>query len=476
LGGYTAKVLLSLPPDIHDLEIYKITGMNAPPLGLAWIASVLEKNNHKVKIIDTPTLKVDTKKFIEIVSEWKPDIIGLSLQTPTAPRGYKIISVLKDLFPDIPIVVGGTHPTYMYEEALNHGADIVVRYEGEYTMLELVDTIERHGMDPRYLQGVKGIAFKNKNKETIVTPYRPLIMNLDELPFPARHLLPMDKYTLFNKPIKIAHVMASRGCPYGCIYCSTSYFWGRRIRFRSAKNVADEIEDIVNKYNVRAIVFTDDELTINKKFMYEFIKEIKERRLDISFACGSRVDHVDKDFLRYLYENGCSALYFGVESASQDTLNKIGKNITVDQAIRVFQWIKELKGFASGSFILGFPWETLDDMKNTIELAIKIDPNYAQFTALTPYPGTPLYEYALKHNLIVDWNWEHYTTLKPVMKGFYFSAEELGKMLIYAYRRFYLRLSFLARELKAARLRDLALILAKEAARYLADAFKDLIK
>ena len=470
------KVLLALPPDTHDLEIYKITGMKAPPLGLAIIASVLEEKGHKVKIIDSPTLELDTESFISEVKEWKPDIIGISLQTPLAPRGYKTIRLLKSLYPDTPIVVGGVHPTYMYEEAINEGADIVVRFEGEYTMLELADLFEKEDLKSERLKNVHGIAFRDRDGRIVATPPRPLIMNLDELPRPARHLLPIDRYTLFNKPIKIAHVMASRGCPYGCIYCITSYFWGRRIRIRSARNVADEIEEIVNKYNIKTIVFTDDELTINRRFIYDLIKEFRERRLDITFACGSRVDHVDKEMLKLLYENGCSAIYFGVESASQETLDKIGKKITLEQAVKVFQWVKELKGFASGSFILGFPWETIDDMRKTIDFAIRLDPDYAQFTVLTPYPGTPLYEYALQHDLIVDRNWEHYTTLRPVMRGFYFTAKQLEKMLVEAYRRFYLRTSFILREIRSGRIKDLAPLLAKEAARFLFEAIKKVVR
>ncbi|MCD6428124.1 MAG: cobalamin-dependent protein [Desulfurococcales archaeon] len=465
------KVLLALPPDIHHLEIYRVTGMNAPPLGLAWIAAVLEQNGHKVKIIDTPTLKVTLKDFIAEVKSWSPDLIGISLQTPTAPKGYRAILELKKELPDVPIIVGGTHPTYMYEEALNNGADVVVRGEGEYTTLELVNTIESRGMDFNELKKVDGIAFRGRDGKIVVTKPRPFIHDLDELPWPARHLLPMDKYTLFNKPIRIAHIMASRGCPYGCIYCITSYYWGRKIRFRSAENVVKEIEYLVEKYNAKQIVFSDDELVVNRKFMYDMIRGLKERGLDVTFACGARVDHVDREYLKFLYDSGCIALYFGVESASQATINRIGKKITLDQALKVFQWIKELKGFATGSFILGFPWETIDDMKKTVDFAIKLDPAYAQFTVLTPYPGTPLFELAVKNNLIVDWNWEHYTTVKPVMRGFHFTAEQLGKMIMYAYRKFYIRFSFLWRELRAGRLKDLFSIIAREIGRMLSEVF-----
>jgi len=455
------RVLLALPPSIHELEIYKVAGMNAPPLGLAWIAAVLERDGHKVKIIDSPTLKLDEKKFLHEVKSWHPDVIGLSLQTPMAPKGYRAIRLIRNELPDTIIIVGGTHPTYMYDEALDNGADVVVRGEGEETASELLRVIEKHGLDKQLLRSVRGIAFRDNGK-TVLTEKRPFIENLDSLPWPARHLLPMDKYTVFNKPIKIAHVMASRGCPYGCKYCITSYYWGRRIRFRSAENVADEIQYLVEKYHVDKIVFSDDEFVVNRRFVTQLIKELKERGIELPFACGARVDHVDKNYLKFLYDSGCVALYFGVESASQETIDRIGKKITIDQVVRVFRWVKELKGFATGSFILGFPWETIDDMKRTVEFAIKLDPSYAQFTVLTPYPGTPIYEMAVKDNLIEDWNWEHYTTVKPVMRGYNFTREQLGKMLTYAYRKFYLRFSFLWRELRAGRLKDLLQVIRKE--------------
>ncbi len=456
------RVLLTLPPGIHRLEIYRITGMKAPPLGLAYLAAVLEEAGHKVKIIDTPTLEMEPDEWIREVKSWNPDIIGFSLLTPTAPRGYKAAKLVKEeLGDDIPVIAGGPHPSFMFEEALKNSIDIVVIGEGEYTTKELIDTIEKHGLDPDKLADVKGIAYKYDGK-IHVTPPRPLITNLDKLPWPARHLLPMDKYTLFNKPIHIAHVMAGRGCPYGCMYCSTSYFWGRRVRYRSPQNVADEIEFLVNKYKVKQIVFVDDEFTLVKRFVYGFLGELKKRKLDIQFACGARVDHMTKQYMKDLYNNGCVVLYFGVESGNQETLDRIGKKITLDQARRVFQWVKELKGFATGSFILGFPWETIEDMKRTVDFAVELDPNYAQFTVLTPYPGTPLFKYAVEHNLVEDWNWEHYTTIKPVMRGFSFTRDQLGKMIRYAYRKFYLRWGFIYREMKAGRFFDLAGILTKE--------------
>ena len=455
------RILLTLPPGIHRLEIYRITGMKAPPLGLAWIAAVLEEEGHEVAILDSPTLELDEGEWPHRVKEFKPDIVGISMLTPTSLRGYRAARLLREEMPDVILVAGGQHPTAMFREALSNGFDVVVIGEGEYTMRDLASVIEKWGLDPERLKRVDGIAYRVNGRVRVTRPRR-FIENLDELPWPARHLLPMERYTLFNKPIRVAHVMASRGCPYGCMYCSTSYFWGRRIRFRSARNVAEEVEYIHDRYGAKYVVFADDELVINKRFVREWIREMRERGLDLEFACGARVDHVNREFMKFLYDNGCAIIYFGVESANQLTLDRIGKRITLEQARRVFQWKKELGGAAMGSFILGFPWETVEDMKRTVEFAVRLDPDYAQFTALTPYPGTPLFDYAKNLGLIEDWNWEHYTTIRPVMRGFTWTRRDLSRLLKYAYRRFFLRPGFLWREARRGHLGDMAGILLRE--------------
>ncbi len=469
------RVLLALPPDVHELEIYKIAGMNAPPLGLAYIAAVLERAGHEVRIIDSPTLRVTMDRFLSMVREFKPDVVGISLQTPLAPKGYRVAKRLKEEFPDIILVAGGPHATYMVDEALSNGFDVVVKFEGEYTTLELINALERHGLSPEVLKQIRGIAFRDREGRIVETPRREFIENLDELPFPARHLLPMDKYTVFGKSIRAAHVMASRGCPYGCVFCSTSYFWGRRIRFRSATNVADEVELLVERYGAKYVIFTDDELTSSRKFVYDLVNEFKQRKLDVVFTCGARVNHMDREFMKFLVDNGCVGLYFGVESGSQRILDLIRKRITLDQARKVFEWAKELKAFAVASFIIGFPWETIEDVEKTIRLSIELDPSYAQFTVATPYPGTPLFYYALEHNLIEDWNWEHYTTVRPVMRGFYLDLKTIARLLQEAYLKFYARWSFLVRELKAGRLGALIPRILKAVASRIVDVLKSVL-
>ncbi|MET1159805.1 MAG: radical SAM protein [Thermoprotei archaeon] len=457
------KILLTLPPGIHDLEIYRVVGAKVPPLGLAYIAAALEKAGYKVRVLDTASLEMGLDEWIREIKSWKPDIIGFSLLTPTTPRGYLAAKIVKEeVDPNIPIIAGGPHPSFMYSEALANGIDVVVIGEGEYTMLELANVIEKHGLDPDKLANVKGIAFRDRDDRVRVTPPRPYIRDLDKLPWPARHLLPMDKYTLLNKPVRVAHVLATRGCPYGCMFCVSSYFWGRMVRTRSPSDVASEIEYLIDKYKVKYVFFTDDELTINKRFVYALLREFDERGIDIEFSCGSRVDHVDRELLRELAKHGCTAIYFGVESADQNTLNRIGKRITIEQVVRAFNLAKNEGISTIGSFILGFPWEHIDDMKKTIEFAIKLDPNYAQFSVLTPYPGTPLFNYAKSYGLIEDWSWEHYTGIHPVMRGFYFTRKQLGRLLKYAYRKFYLRPKFVLREIGSNRFFGVIRVLARE--------------
>ncbi|MEM1914346.1 MAG: radical SAM protein [Candidatus Nezhaarchaeales archaeon] len=450
IRGLMAKVLLAVPPGCEELEIYRVTGIKAPPLGLAWIASVLENHGHEVKIIDSPTLGLSTSEFAKIVKSWCPDLVGLSSLTPTIKLAYKAAKVVKAVDRNINVVIGGVHATFMWREVLNEcpHVDYVVLGEGEESMPQLVECLEK-GVKPR---SVPGIAMRNEDGEPTCTgPWR--FVDLEALPPPARHLLPMDKYTVLGKPIRVAHLMASRGCPYGCIFCVTSYYFGRRVRFRKVENVLNEVEECIDRYKARTLIFTDDEFTINRKWIESFLKGLKDRGLDVEWTCGARVDSVDERLLLKMYSSGCKAIYFGVESGSQETINKIGKRISLSQVKKVFEIIKRIGCSAVATFMLGFPWETVDDMRQTMKFALKLDPDYAQFTYVTPYPGTPLYEMAKKHNLIVDHEWSHYTTIRPVMRGFFFTLKDVETVFKEAYLRFYGRLKFLVKHIKSGTLK-----------------------
>jgi magnesium-protoporphyrin IX monomethyl ester (oxidative) cyclase len=412
---------------------------------------VLEGHGHEVKIVDSPTLSLSMGDFVKIVKSWNPDVVGLSSLTPTIRLAYKAARAVKVVDRDIKVVMGGVHSTFMWREVLEECpyVDYVVLGEGEETMSQLVEVLEKEAK-PR---GISGIALRNESGGVVQTGSWKLV-DLEKLPLPARHLLPMDRYTVFDKPVRVVHIMASRGCPYGCIFCATSYYFGRRVRFRRVEQVLDEVAECVDKYKTKTFAFTDDELTINKKWFESFLKGLRERGLDIQWTCGSRVDSVDERLLTRMFSSGCTTIYFGVESGSQETIDKIGKRIDLRQAEKVFETIKKVGGSAVATFILGFPWETVDDMRKTIKFALKLDPDYAQFTYATPYPGTPLYEMAKKHELIVDRDWSHYTTVRPVMRGFHFSIEDVEALFKEAYTKFYVRLKFLVRQIRLGLFKD----------------------
>ncbi|HDI46267.1 MAG TPA: radical SAM protein, partial [Candidatus Methanomethylia archaeon] len=308
------------------------------------------------------------------------------------------------------------------------------------------------------LKEIKGIAFRDEGK-VIVTPPRPLIQNLDEIPFPARHLLPMDKYTVLGQQTVIGHVMSSRGCPFRCIFCSSSRIFGRVWRGRSPKNVVDEIEELCDKWKAKHIEFADDTFTLNMKRAEEISKEIIRRGLDIFWACGARVDTLRRELVQWMKKAGCHVIYIGVESGSQRILNLLKKGIRLEQVIKAVKWLKEAGMEITASYVIGTPGETKEEVERTIKFAVKLDTDFAQFTAMTPYPGTEVYEYAKREGLLLTNDWSKFTTIKPVMRTKELSAEEIEKLVSRAYRKFYLRPKFLWRQLKKGRLPLIFLVL-----------------
>ncbi|MEM1515648.1 MAG: radical SAM protein [Candidatus Bathyarchaeia archaeon] len=428
------KIVLINPPS-HSSELLRI-GIKAPPLGLAYLASMLERSGYDVKIIDALALDLSLTQVRDILNKEQPEIIGITASTPMINDAYKVARNAKNVCPNSTVILGGPHPTFLPIETLQEcqSIDIVCIGEGEETIVEIADII-RKKMD---LANVKGIAFRTRDNRIVKTEPRPLIKDLDSLPPPAWHLLPMDKYTVLGKKTVICHVMSSRGCPFQCIFCSSSKIFGRKYRARSAKNVVDEIEFLVSNYNPESIEFSDDEFTLNQKRVEEICYELKRRKIDIPWACGSRVDTISTSLLKKMKEAGCSFIYYGIESASQRILNFIKKGITIDQIKRAVMLTKEIGIKMMGSFIVGFPDETKEEIKSTLSFPKKLKIDYAQFTVATPYPGTELYEMAKKDGLLLTEEWSQYTTLRPVMALKNVSVRELQKMIKRAYISFYL--------------------------------------
>jgi anaerobic magnesium-protoporphyrin IX monomethyl ester cyclase len=350
---------------------------------------------------------------------------------------------IKNILPNVLTVIGGPHTTFMPYETLKDSEylDAVVMCEGEETIVELADHKTKNNQN---IDDIKGIVYRDSSDGKLkTTEKRPLIKDLDSIPFPARHLVPFSDYDATQD--QTGGIITSRGCVYNCNYCSSSLIMGKKFRSRSPNNVVDEIEELIDTYHINDIGFMDDTFMLNKKRANEIADEIKARNLDISFVASSRVDRVDKDLLENLKSSGLSTIYYGVESGSQRILDLMKKGITlknVEDAVRV---AKDVNLNVLTSFILGYPGETEDDMDKTIDFSTKLDSDYCQYSILTPFPGTPIYDDLIEKNLIDNDEWNKYTVLKPILKysEIGLSKKMVERKLAKAYLKFYTRPRYL---------------------------------
>jgi len=442
------KVLLINP--------WQDTGYPQPPFGLAMIAAVLEKNGYHVKVLDSPALKLTENSILRGIVKEKPDIIGITAMTPTMNSAINMARQIKEMNNDVIIVLGGAHVTLFPEETLQRvpEVDIVVRGEGEQTMFELVKTLENgDSVDSQVL----GVAYREKNCIRS-SPTRPFISDLDSLPFPAFHLLPMTRYRLHpphGRRMPSIPIITSRGCPYRCIYCSKSVFGGK-YRANSPTYVVDEIEHLMEKFDVREITFYDDVFTLDKKRVFAICEELERRRIEIPWTCETRVNLVNKELVEKMKKAGCYMIAYGVESGTQEILNNLKKDITLEQAARAFELTHKIGIQTVAYFMIGSPGETPETIEETIKFAKKLDSDFVQFSITTPFPGTELFNLAIKEGMVPkDWDDYIYAGLRsidyPAFETNTLNKEDLKKWDIQAYRSFYLRFHYLFKRIKKIR-------------------------
>lgn len=441
--GYT----ISLVNPNAAVEVVKRLGISTPPLGLGYLAATLRERGFRVQIIDDLVEKLSFEKLVGRLKN--SEIVGITSTTATFNSALRYAKMIKEKLGAF-VIMGGVHVTFRPFDALRHNfVDAVCMGEGEETIAEVAERVEAG----KSLNGVEGLIYKDKGKIVDNGP-RGFIEDLDSLPFPAFDLMPLEKYSLLGQKLEQFPMITSRGCPFACRYCSSSLFLGRRFRARSAKNVVDEMEWLVEDFGAKHIGFGDDTFTLNRKRVFEICDEIKKRGLDVEWSCSSRVDTINEEMLRKMKEAGCSVIYYGVESANKEILNKYyRKRIKLDAVKRVIEMTKKMGIETVCSFIIGAPHETKKDMKDTLKFAIKLNPDYAQFSILTPYPGTEIYEEAKEKGLILTENFDEYTAGKPVLKNLYMSPEEISKLLKHCYLRFYIRPKFIWKEIRKGRLK-----------------------
>lgn len=424
---------------------YKFLGVVAPSLGIGYMAAVLEKNNFDVDVLDANALDLSYDDIGEEIIKRNSDIVAITALTPTIGRALDTADKIKEVKSDTVVVLGGYHPTFEYEDLFEKekSIDVIVRGEGEYTMLDLVQSIE----SGRDLKDVQGLAFKdNDSGELIVTPDRPIIHDLDELPFPAFHLFPMEKYKILNITTNVATIITTRGCPMQCSFCSSAALHGRHLRRRSYQNVVDEIEVRLKEQNIDTIAFMDDTFTLDVKFVKNFCEEIKRRNLKFWWGCTSRVDTLNEELLEMMKDAGCITIFMGVESADQQMLDKMNKNITVSKTITAFKLARKVGIRTIASCVIGMPEDTKETMKQTIEFVDSLKPNYALYSLATPYPGTRFYKETFEKNLIKIKDWSKFTLISPVLETIDCTKEDLRSIQKKAFLKFYLRPSYLIKQ------------------------------
>jgi radical SAM superfamily enzyme YgiQ (UPF0313 family) len=431
------KVALINPAQLDSK--YKFMGVVAPPLGLAYMAAVLEENDVEVIIIDACALEMDLGSVGRQLIEFSPDIIAITALTPTIAKALETAEYSKRVCKDSLIVMGGYHPTFNYNEILKYDfVDVVTIGEGEETLLDLTQTLE-HDLP---LSSVNGIAF-----DDVVTPPRQLIMDLDSLPLPARHLLPMDSYKLLNMDTKMSTMITSRGCPMQCSFCSSAALHGSKLRMRSVDKILDEMEYLVNEMGIETIAFMDDTFTISKKRVIELCEGIEERNIEVMWGCTSRVDSLNKELLRRMKRAGCITVFMGVESADQQMLDTVNKQTTIERIRDAFEVSRQEKIRTIASVVLGMPGDTHESIKNTINFVKELNPSYAIFSLATPYPGTKFYQQTLEKDLIKVKDWSKYTLISPILETVDCSLEELKNLQASAFKKFYLRPMYLIRQI-----------------------------
>ena len=407
-------------------KIMTIHASLTPPLGLAYIASVLMRAGYDVSAIDFNVGGLKPFVLEKFLEKESPCILGISTHTETYLNGLKIAEIAKQVNPGITVVMGGTHPTVMYQEvARERNIDVVARGEGEYTMLELADCFIRNKGS---LAEIKGIAYQD-NGTVKVAPERPFIEDPDELPFPARELFPLP---LYGSP---GTALISRGgCPFNCHYCAVNNIWKGRRRFRKSEKVAEEIDYIIKHGQAQWINFADDVFTLDRKRtvgLCDLLRDVK-RFSKLRWLCTTRVDLVDEELLEEMYEAGCYSVTYGVESGSQKILDAIGKKITLEQVRHAVRTTLDIGMKVTCFFMFPQPDDTEETIREQIQLMKELKEMQARLVLsfTTPYPGTYYYEHASELGIkaLVD-SWDEYQGRRLTITTKYLSEEKLNSLL-----------------------------------------------
>ena len=405
------KVLLIASP-------YPLEEFPSPPLGLCYAAAAFESAGCDVKIIDFIVEQYSEEKIFAALDDFKPEIVGTNSVTMNHIPAVAILKTVKTYKPSVVTIMGGPHISFDYTDTLKKTPeiDMAVIGEGETTISELVPVIH----DRKAWPSIKGIAFL-ENGTIVKTPERELISDLNTLPHPPRHLLPLSKYLALGLP---ASIITSRGCPNKCIFCVGRRMVGSKFRTRDVSLILDEIEELLG-LGFEQINFADDFFTVDKKRVKEICRQITERGLKFGWSIFARADSVDLDILSTMKETGCHTVLFGIESGNQEILNTVRKRIKIDQIRKAVELSKQAGLRVFGSFIVGLPGETHETLMDSHKLATELDILYG-YHFLSPFPGTTLKEELENYDLqILSDDWSRYDANQAIVRTAALSPEDI---------------------------------------------------
>ncbi|MEW6063422.1 MAG: radical SAM protein [Nanoarchaeota archaeon] len=436
------KITFVFPPLTMQQRYGKIVakgGSLAPPLGLCNLAAVTRENNYETKIVDAAALNLNINLAFKEITRNNPDYVGFTASTLSINTVNKLAGMIKNENKDAKILLGGPHITADPINTIRNfkNIDIGIYGEAEKTVIELLLKLK----NKKSLNKTKGIVFR-KDKKIIQTEPRPLIKELDSLPLPAWDLLP--DITKFYRPplfsfkrLPSTSIVTSRGCPAQCIFCDRSLF-GNILRGYSAEYVMKMIYELYHKYGIRDILIDDDVFTVFRQRTIQICNQLIKEKLDLTWSCNSRIDHVNPKILKLMKKSGCWQIAYGIESGSQKILNFIKKGITLNQIENACRWTREAGIRSRGFFMIGHPTETKETIMETINFARRIDIDDFQMTAFTPLPGAEVYKIADEYGTFnKDFDKMNMWTPTFIPKGL--TKKDIEHYQKLAFRKFYLR-------------------------------------
>jgi anaerobic magnesium-protoporphyrin IX monomethyl ester cyclase len=416
-----------------------------PPVSLAGIAALTRKNRD-VRFIDCNVEGFDNEGLLLDISDFKPDVIIMTSGFPSIKTDMKIANEIKRFLPNVIIVGIGVYFTLLEKKSIIDypQIDFASVGEPEMTVKELLDTIEQNSND---FSRIKGLLYHEAGVVKY-TGFREYIMDMDALPFPARGLLRNERYTLPHNGRSFTLISFCRGCPYPCIFCIAPAYYGKKYRMHSVDYLIKEVKECVKKFSIKDFLFWGEAFTINRDFCLSMCKRLIKEDLGIEWSTTTRADAIDKELLLRMKEANCQLLGLGIESASQDILDKAKKKESIEDIKRAVVLCNEVGIRTMGHFIFGLPGETHETAKDTIKFIKSLKLDYIQCYNAVPYPKTELFDYAKANNLITSSDWSDFDFGgHSIMRTKALSEKDIDRYRVKAFRAFYLRPSFLLKQL-----------------------------